>query len=148
MRFSRGVTRRQVAAGSGAAALSLIAPPRSATTAKKAASITIVINQSPWFDSFRRTEELYEKENGNKVELDVNPFAGSLENGAGSIRSPDHEQRLVYRNPGFKLDSDIYTLDNTVYFDVAKKGDGAERQADLGPDRTADSPALLPGRSL
>jgi hypothetical protein len=51
-------------------------------------------------------------------------------------------------DPGFKLDSDIYTLDNTVYFDVAKKGDGAERQADLGPDRTADSPALLPGRSL
>jgi hypothetical protein len=50
-------------------------------------------------------------------------------------------------DPGFQLESDIYTLDNTVYFDVAKKGDGAERQADLGPDRTADSPALLPGRS-
>ena len=64
--------------------------PKKATTAAmttsgvqvrpaKVAPMTIVINQSPWFDSFRKTVELYEKETGNKVELDVNPFAGSLD---------------------------------------------------------------------
>jgi multiple sugar transport system substrate-binding protein len=46
-------------------------PSRSAATAEKAAPITIVINQSPWLDSFRGTVELYEKETGNKVELDA-----------------------------------------------------------------------------
>jgi multiple sugar transport system substrate-binding protein len=141
MRFNRGVTRRQVVAGSGAAALSHIAPSRSAAAAEKAAPITIVINQSPWFDSFRRTVELYEKETGNKVELDVNPFAGSLEKQRNSVRAAKGQYDLLIMNsgwfaemyfggfveaatdidPGFKLDSDIYTLDNTVYFDIAKK---------------------------
>ena len=55
--------------------------------AAKVAPITIVINQSPWFDSFRKTVELYEKETGNKVELDVNPFAGSLEKQRNSVRA-------------------------------------------------------------
>ncbi len=55
--------------------------------AAKAAPITIVINQSPWFESFRKTVELYEKETGNKVELDVNPFAGSLEKQRNSVRA-------------------------------------------------------------
>ena len=52
------------------------------TWAAAAAPITIVINQSPWFDSFRRRSKLYEKETGNKVNLDVNPFAGSLREAA------------------------------------------------------------------
>ena len=55
--------------------------------AAKVEPITIVINQSPWFDSFRKTVELYEKETGNKVELDVNPFAGSLEKQRNSVRA-------------------------------------------------------------
>ena len=91
----RGVTRRQVVAGGGAAAFGVLAPRRWAEAASnkaagKTAPITLVINQSPWFDSFRRVVELYEKETGNRVELDVNPFAGSNESdlSPGTSRLP------------------------------------------------------------
>lgn len=132
-----GLTRRQVA---GAAALGLVAPWRYAAAAK-VAPMTIVVNQSPWFDSFRKTVELYEKETGNQVELDVNPFAGSLEKQRNSVRAAKGQYDLLIMNSGwvaemyfggfvepisaidssFKLDPDVYTLDNTVYFDAEKK---------------------------
>jgi multiple sugar transport system substrate-binding protein len=109
--------------------------------AAKVAPITIVINQSPWFDSFRKTVELYEKESGNKVELDVNPFAGSLEKQRNSVRAAQGQYDLLIMNsgwftemyfggfleaisdiePGFKLDPQVYTLGDTVFFDPAKK---------------------------
>ena len=105
------------------------------------APITVVINQSPWFDSFRKTVETYEKESGNKVELDVNPFAGSLEKQRNSVRAKQGQYDLLIMNsgwfaemyfggfvealsdidPGFKLDPDIFTLGDTVFFDPAKK---------------------------
>jgi multiple sugar transport system substrate-binding protein len=136
----RGLTRRQVVGAGGAVALGLAAPWRYAAAAK-VAPMTIVINQSPWFDSFRKTVELYEKETGNQVELDVNPFAGSLEKQRNSVRAANGQYDLLIMNsgwvaemyfggfvepigaidPSFKLDSDIYTLDNTVYFDADKK---------------------------
>src|SRR6476469_7577137 len=109
--------------------------------AAKVVPITIVINQSPWFDSFRKTVELYEKETGNKVELDVNPFAGSLEKQRNSVRARQGQYDLLIMNsgwfaemyfggfvealsdidPGFKLDPDIFTLNDTVFFDPVKK---------------------------
>jgi multiple sugar transport system substrate-binding protein len=133
-----GLTRRHVLAG--AAAASVIGNFRYARAAA-AAPITIVINQSPWFESFRKTVELYEKETGNKVELDVNPFAGSLEKQRNSVRASKGQYDLLIMNSGwfaemyfggfveaisdvdssFKLDPDIYTLNDTVYFDPAKK---------------------------
>src|SRR5262245_21211115 len=79
-------TRRQILAGMAAAGLTLGRPIVGSAQAK-VAPITIVINQSPWFESFRKTVELYEKETGNKVELDVNPFAGSLEKQRNSVRA-------------------------------------------------------------
>src|SRR5215475_6904748 len=136
------ITRRQLVAGGGSAALGcgleLAWPGRSARAAEKVAPITIVINQSPWFESFRKTVELYEKESGNKVELDVNPFAGSQEKQRNSVRAAQGQYDLLVMNsgwfaemyfggfveaindidPSFKLDGDIYTLDNTVYFDA------------------------------
>lgn len=136
----RGLTRRRVIGAGAAAALGFAAPWRYAAAAK-VAPMTIVINQSPWFDSFRKTVELYEKETGNQVELDVNPFAGSLEKQRNSVRSANGQYDLLIMNsgwvaemyfggfvepigaidPSFKLDPDIYTLDNTVYFDADKK---------------------------
>jgi multiple sugar transport system substrate-binding protein len=129
-----------VLAGAGLAAASAIGPFRYARAAA-ASPITIVINQSPWFESFRKTVELYEKETGNKVELDVNPFAGSLEKQRNSVRASKGQYDLLIMNsgwfaemyfggfvdpindidPSFKLDPDIYTLNDTVYFDAAKK---------------------------
>ena len=127
-----------------------------------------MINQSPWFDSFRKTVELYEKESGNKVELDVNPFAGSLEKQRNSVRAAQGQYDLLIMNsgwfaemyfggfvdaisdiePGFKLDPDVYTLGDTVYFDPAKKTMTPRRQADVDADLAADPAALLPRRPL
>jgi multiple sugar transport system substrate-binding protein len=134
------VTRRRALTGLGAAGLGLGAPTIGAAQGK-VAPITVVINQSPWFDSFRKTVEVYEKESGNKVELDVNPFAGSLEKQRNSVRARQGQYDLLIMNsgwfaemyfggfvealtdidPGFKLDPDIFTLGDTVFFDPAKK---------------------------
>ena len=134
-----GLSRRAALTGLSAAAF--MRSTRLGFAAAKVAPITIVINQSPWFDSFRKTVELYEKETGNKVELDVNPFAGSLEKQRNSVRAAQGQYDLLIMNsgwfaemyfggfveaindidPGFKLDPDVYTLGDTVYFDPAKK---------------------------
>ena len=133
-------TRRQALAGLGASGLALCAPSIGSAQGK-VAPITVVINQSPWFDSFRKTVEQYEKESGNKVELDVNPFAGSLEKQRNSVRARQGQYDLLIMNSGwfaemyfggfveaisdidpvFKLDPDIFTLNDTVFFDPVKK---------------------------
>jgi multiple sugar transport system substrate-binding protein len=133
------ITRRQVVAGIGASGLGL--GPTIGAAQGKVAPITVVINQSPWFDSFRKTVEAYEKESGNKVELDVNPFAGSLEKQRNSVRAKQGQYDLLIMNsgwfaemyfggfvealsdidPGFKLDPDIFTLGDSVFFDPVKK---------------------------
>ena len=133
-------TRRQTLAGMAAAGLTL-GRPIVGSAQGKVAPITVVINQSPWFDSFRKTVEVYEKESGNKVELDVNPFAGSLEKQRNSVRAKQGQYDLLIMNsgwfaemyfggfvealsdidPGFKLDPDIFTLNDTVFFDPVKK---------------------------
>lgn len=109
--------------------------------AKGQAPITIVVNQSPWFASFRRTVEAYEKATGNKVELDVNPFAGSLEKQRNSVRAQRGQYDILIMNsgwftemyaggfldaitdidPSFKLDPEIYTLGDTIYYNAQKK---------------------------
>jgi multiple sugar transport system substrate-binding protein len=134
------VTRRRTIAGIAAAGAATGWPMVGAAQTK-GAPITVVINQSPWFDSFRKTVELYEKESGNKVELDVNPFAGSLEKQRNSVRAKQGQYDLLIMNsgwfaemyfggfvealsdidPGFTLDKDIFTLNDTVFFDPVKK---------------------------
>ncbi|HUN42439.1 MAG TPA: extracellular solute-binding protein [Acetobacteraceae bacterium] len=135
------VTRRGMIAGGTAAIASGGVLTGKGRAVETAAPITIVINQSPWFDSFRRTVAEYEKRSGNKVNLDVNPFAGSLEKQRQSVRSVHGQYDLLVMNsgwfaemyfgefvepltdidPSFKLERDVYTLDDTVYFDAAKK---------------------------
>ena len=140
MAVQRGrISRRQTVLGLTSGLLG--SGPTIAAAQTKVAPITVVINQSPWFDSFRKTVELYEKETGNKVELDVNPFAGSLEKQRNSVRASRGQYDLLIMNsgwfaemyfggfveaisdidPGFKLDPEVYTLGDTVYFDPAKK---------------------------
>jgi multiple sugar transport system substrate-binding protein len=132
------LTRRRALAGLGATAL---VAGRPGFAAAAVTPITVVINQSPWFDSFRKTVELYEKETGNKVELDVNPFAGSLEKQRNSVRAARGQYDLLIMNsgwfaemyfggfvepitdidPGFKLDPEVYTLGDTIFYDPAKR---------------------------
>ena len=135
-----GLTRRSALAGIGAAALATTSRVPY-TWAASAAPITIVINQSPWFDSFSKTVALYEQESGNKVNLDVNPFAGSLEKQRNSVRASSGDYDILIMNsgwfaemyfggfvtavsdidPSFKLDPDLFTLGDTIYFDPDKK---------------------------
>ena len=109
--------------------------------AQQAAPITIVINQSPWLAGFQRTVELYEKETGNRVELDVNPFAGSLEKQRNSVRAKDGSTDILIMNSGwfaemyaggfvtpttdidssFDLAPGVYNLGGTVYYNAEKK---------------------------
>lgn len=123
----------------GVAALLLAAG--ASQTAGAAAPITIVINQSPWFDGFRRIVERYEAATGNEVALDVNPFAGSLEKQRNSVRAGAGQYDVLIMNsgwfaemyyggfltpitdidPSFRLDAQVYTYDQTVCFDAAKK---------------------------
>src|SRR5215218_4912051 len=140
-RTPRGPSRRETLAGIGVAAAAFMGTTRFGWAAANVAPITIVINQSPLFDSFRKTVELCEKESGNKVELDVNPFGGSLEKQRNSVRASQGQYDLLIMNsgwfaemyfggfveaisdidPGFKLDPEVYTLGDTVYFDPGKK---------------------------
>ncbi len=135
----RFVSRREFIGTAAAAPFALHS--KFAFAQAKVAPITIVINQSPWFESFRKTVELYEKQTGNKVELDVNPFAGSLEKQRNSVRAAAGLYDILIMNsgwfaemyfggfvepittidPGFKLDPDVYTLGDTIFFDPAKK---------------------------
>ncbi|MBU2532032.1 MAG: extracellular solute-binding protein [Alphaproteobacteria bacterium] len=132
------INRRQAIAGIGATALASTIRP---VWAQSVAPITIVINQSPWFDSFSKTVQAYEAETGNKVELDVNPFAGSLEKQRNSVRAAAGTYDILIMNsgwfaemyfggfvtaisdidPGFQLDPDLFTLANSIYFDPASK---------------------------
>ncbi|WP_119389687.1 extracellular solute-binding protein [Taklimakanibacter lacteus] len=132
------LSRRHVIAGMAAATAGTAWRP---VWAASVAPITIVINQSPWFESFRKTVELYEAESGNQVELDVNPFAGSLEKQRNSVRAKQGQYDILIMNsgwftemyaggfvdpltdidPSFKLDPEIFTLGDTVYYNADKK---------------------------
>jgi len=131
-------SRRETLLGGSATALLGMTP---FVRAQSAAPITIVINQSPWFDSFSKTVALYEEETGNRVELDVNPFAGSLEKQRNSVRSSRGDYDILIMNsgwfaemyaggfvtavsdidPGFALDPDLFTLGDTIYYDPENK---------------------------
>src|SRR5215213_11713580 len=128
--FGDTIDRRSALKAAAATATALMIGGRASAQAGKQVPITIVINQSPWFEGFRKTVELYEKESGNKVELDVNPFAGSLEKQRNSVRASQGQYDLLIMNsgwfaemyfggfveaisdidPGFKLDPEVYTL--------------------------------------
>lgn len=103
--------------------------------------IRIVINQSPWLAGFSSLVERYEKETGNKVSLDVNPYAGSLEKQRNAVRSARSEYDLLIINgifysemyhgeflepltkvdSSFKLDPQLYTFDDTPWYDPKTK---------------------------
>lgn len=105
------------------------------------ADIRVVINQSPWLAGFEALVEEYEKETGARVELDVNPYAGSLEKQRNAVRAAQSEYDLLIINgifypemyhggfleplknidPNFELDPQIYTYDDTPWFDSETK---------------------------
>ena len=77
----------------GAVALMVALP-----AAAEVAPITIVINQSPWFNGFAGLIDYYVETTGNEVELDVNPFHGSIEKQRASARAPEGTIDLFVTN--------------------------------------------------
>jgi len=136
--MSAGINRREFLRQAGALALAtpIAAGRADAQSASKVAPITMEINQSPWFDGFRQLVEQYQKETGNKIELDVNPFAGALDKirnslraGAGSydLMAIDNTWIVEFLDggfliplneidPNFKLDPQISTYGGTVFW--------------------------------
>src|SRR5665213_1536512 len=107
-----------------------------AQTPPRAAPITMVINQSPWFNGFRELVEQYQKETGNNVELDVNPYAGALDKIRNSLRAAKGSYDLLAIDnnwmveffdggflvplhdidPGFRLDPQVSTYGDTIFW--------------------------------
>ena len=143
MRTRRASSERRALIGAlvvlFASAAGLALPHRAA--AQKQPPITIVINQSPWFGGFRGLVEVYEKQTGNKVNLDVNPFAGTLEKQRSSVRAKEGQFDLLLLNglffpefyaggfmvplneldPAFQLDPQVATFDDTPWWDANRK---------------------------
>ena len=59
------------------------------------APITILINSSPWYAGFEKAVELYEKQTGNKVKLDVTPYGGMLEKARNAVRGARSPYDLI-----------------------------------------------------
>ena len=136
------------AAWLGAAALAalLLMPGPVHAQTRKVVPITLVINQSPWFASFSKAVDAYEKETGNKVTMDVNPFAGSAEKQRASVRAKEGQFDLLVMNstwmaefyhggfltplndidPSFKLDPQVINYDDTAYWDAKSKRNSAK----------------------
>ena len=130
-RFLRNGSAAALAAASPLFGSRLLAQP-----VARVAPITMVINQSPWFGGFRQLVEQYQKETGNKVELDVNPYAGALDKirnslraGAGSydLLAIDNNWMVEFfdggfllplteLDPGYKIDPQVSTYGGTIFW--------------------------------
>ena len=140
----------RIASGVGMAAMLAVAG--APAQAQKLAPITIVINQSPWFGGFSRAVDAYETQSGNKVTLDVNPFAGSAEKQRNSVRSSQGQFDILVMNstwlaefyhggfltplgeidPSFRLDAQVLSYDDTAYWDAKNKVNSAKTGALYG----------------
>ncbi|HLX28352.1 MAG TPA: extracellular solute-binding protein [Casimicrobiaceae bacterium] len=132
----REFLRRTAAVGGVAVLAPGLARHAFAEATPKVPSITMVINQSPWFDGFRRLVAQYEQETGNHIELDVNPYAGALDKIRNSLRAQSGSYDLLAIdnnwmveffdggflapvhdvNPEFRLDPEVSTYGGTVFW--------------------------------
>jgi multiple sugar transport system substrate-binding protein len=108
----------------------------------KQAPITILINASPWYDGFQSVVGLYEKQTGNKVNLEVTPFPGMLSKARTAVRSAGTSpydlininspwtiefyqggflEPLKDIDPNFEVPKEVYSLDDAGCWDAAKK---------------------------
>ena len=148
----QGVTRRSALTGMAAIAASMVFGEAAQAQSTKLAPITIVINQSPWFAGFSKVVETYEKETGNKVMFDVNPFAGSAEKQRNSVRAKEGQFDILTMNalwlaefyhggfltplneidPNFKVDPQVINYDDTAYWDPKTKTNNARTGVPYG----------------
>jgi len=65
--------------------------------------INILINSSPWLDSFKALVALYEKDTGNQVNLDITPFPGMLQKSRNAVTAQTSEFDLINLNEEWYL---------------------------------------------
>ncbi len=58
-------------------------------------AISILINESPWLDAFRKIVDVYEKETGNEVEIVGNPYSALLTRITNTLTAPESEFDIV-----------------------------------------------------
>lgn len=137
----RGFLRHAAAAGIVAGGGPLIARRGFAQDVPKVAPISMVINQSPWFPAFSALVERYESETGNRIEFDVNPYAGALEKVRNSLRAAVGQYDLLAidnnwmvemfaggflmpvdeLDPSYRLDPAVNTYDGTIFWNDATR---------------------------
>lgn len=139
-------TARKVACtASVLAALALAAPGKAAAQTfadvGKQPPITILINASPWYAGFQSAVDLYTKQTGNVVKLDVTPYNGVLEKARNAVRGATSPYDLLnidgfwtiefYEggflrplneiDPAFAVPKELLTCGNTHYWNEAKR---------------------------
>jgi multiple sugar transport system substrate-binding protein len=117
------------------------AGPAAGQTVAKEVPITIEINSSPWYAGFEAVVDRYEKETGNKVNLDVTPFNGMLQKARDAVRGGESPYDLVNLDtlwttefyeggflrplteiePGFTLPAEALACDNSNFWNQAKR---------------------------
>ncbi len=146
------LTRRTFLKGAAAASGLLLTKSAGVSFAEKVASvnfhrskqvetITILINDSPWFPGFEALVNKYVEDTGNNVRLNVTPFPGMLEKSRNAVQSDESEfdilnlneqwymqfyagglvTRIKDINPDFELDP------NVIEYDAAPRWDEALR---------------------
>ena len=98
--------------------------------------VTIAAPQTPWFPGFHSIVDEYQKQTGNTIHLEVGPFDGLLAKERAAVRSGQSPYGLLIFqvsnfvefyaggflkplaeiDPSFKLDSQILTFDDTVFW--------------------------------
>lgn len=107
----------------------------------KQAPITILINASPWYAGFEAAVDLYSKQTGNKIDLDVTPYGGMLEKARNAVRGATSPYDLVNLDggwtiefyeggflkplndidPALALPKELLTCGNTHYWNASKR---------------------------
>ncbi|MEM7023938.1 MAG: extracellular solute-binding protein, partial [Pseudomonadota bacterium] len=121
---------------SAAAAAALLGP----ATIHAAEPITILINNSPWYEGFEAVVEQYEADTGNTVEIDRTPYPGVLEKARNAVRGEESPYDLVNLDngwvvefysggfltpltdvdPDFELAPEIVTAGDSIYWNAEK----------------------------
>ena len=104
-------------------------------------TITIQINESPWFAGFEALVKKYVKDTGNDVKLNVMPFNGMLEKSRNAVQSDESEFDILNLNeqwymqfyagglvtPIKDIKSDFEIDPNVIEYDSATRWDEAVR---------------------
>ena len=103
--------------------------------------ITVLIGSTPWYPAFEKVVGLYEEQTGNKIKLDVTPFAQILEKARNATRSGQSPYDLMTLDtqwtiefyeggfvaplkeidPAFELPKEVLSFGDSGYWNAEKR---------------------------